>query len=120
LLLIARHCQESLRVVDLPARYGGDEFIFLLPETGVEQASLAAERIRTGIQHIPIFSNNGAIFITASLGVAGITPDEELPLDKLFERADRALYNSKQCGRNRVTVWQHNWLVEPNQPPLFT
>jgi diguanylate cyclase (GGDEF)-like protein/PAS domain S-box-containing protein len=120
LLLIARHCQESLRVVDLPARYGGDEFIFLLPETGVEAASMAAERIRNGIQRIPVFTNNnGAIFITASLGVAGISPDEELPLEKLFERADDALYNSKQSGRNRVTIWQHSWLVQPNQPPLF-
>jgi diguanylate cyclase (GGDEF)-like protein len=102
--MVAQALQE-LRRPDLIARYGGDEFVLLLPDTGVEGARLTAERIREriGSTHLPIGVNQLAV--TASMGVASY-PDHGEDYEGVFEAADSALYRSKSQGRNRVTVAQ--------------
>lgn len=94
----------SIRKMDIPARYGGEEFIVLLPETGVEDACLVAERIRTNIESYAFYSyDKQKIDVTVSLGVA-YTNEERLfsnPLE-IIRIADNNLYKAKKNGKNRV------------------
>ncbi len=102
---IAQILSESAREVDTVARYGGEEFVIILPETTAEGAEQIAERIRANAashRHAPGSGDTG-VSITVSIGCAlfpthGRTPDE------LVEAADRALYDAKQRGRNRVVT----------------
>jgi diguanylate cyclase (GGDEF)-like protein len=89
---------------DVPARLGGEEFGVLLPRTTEEQALLVAERIREGILRMTV-PNPGvppSSILTASLGVASVTPDEGLAPQDLVAAADEALYEAKRRGRDRV------------------
>jgi len=98
---IGQGCARRLREVDLLSRYGGDEFVFLLPESDLRTARLAAERLRGGIAGQPIQTVKGPLNVTASLGLAQAdltTPD----LNALIDRADAAMYAAKRAGRNRV------------------
>ena len=89
---------KSCRAVDVAARFGGEEFCLLLPETDFGDAMLLAERVRKLINETPI---EGPGLISASVGVATF-PHHANEQDELFEAADQALYAAKQSGRNRV------------------
>lgn len=93
---IARYC---LRLTDLLGRWGGEEFLILLPDTGPSGAERVAERLRGAIAE---FSFPGGIRVTASLGVAGRRLGESFA--PLLARADQAMYRAKQSGRNRVVI----------------
>ena len=103
---IAERCRAHLRDVDIIGRYGGEEFIILLPDTPLPDAAQVAERLRAAIAATPFQIDAGELWLTASLGVASTSPPNTLPLDTLVERADRAQYESKRRGRNQVNVWQ--------------
>jgi diguanylate cyclase (GGDEF)-like protein len=100
------------RGIDVEGRYGGEEFVLLLPETLLPGASHIAERIRQAIADlsIPVCRANVNqspvdLRITVSVGVAQMAPD--VPnLDALIERADQALYRAKDMGRNRIALWE--------------
>lgn len=92
------------RPTDVVCRYGGEEFIMLLPETDVESARWVAERIRKKISETLCELDENAITVTASLGVAGMIPEKGLDPMRLVGVCDEALYQSKQEGRNRVTL----------------
>jgi diguanylate cyclase (GGDEF)-like protein len=102
---LAAAIQAELRSTDVPARYGGDEFIVLLPETPPKGALDVAERIRTAIDAKPLDFGDKRITATVSVGVACF-PDDGRSLDALAARADRALYQAKQRGRNRVARFE--------------
>lgn len=102
---LSQTCQKVLRAVDLIGRYGGEEFIILLIETNQEETLRIAERIRQEIASLAVPYNNNTICITVSLGVATLTQEHDLTLDRLVSRADQALFISKERGRNRVTAW---------------
>lgn len=97
--------RKSLRDIDLIGRYGGEEFIILLPESDRDSSSIVAERIRNDIENAVILINGESIKITISIGAAELLADSKCSLDTLTLRADEALYLSKERGRNRVTVW---------------
>jgi two-component system cell cycle response regulator len=99
------HAQQELRRPDLLARYGGDEFVLLLPDTNAEGARLTADRIRERIASTPLVIRNVKVEITASMGVAAY-PDHGDDYEQVFEAADTALYISKTKGKNRVTIAQ--------------
>jgi diguanylate cyclase (GGDEF)-like protein len=102
---VSRTLHGSLRVVDILARFGGEEFVLLLPETGLNEALGVAGRLLYTLRATPAETSAGAIPVTMSVGVAGLVSENGITLDKLLERADKALYQSKKNGRNRVTVW---------------
>ena len=96
----ARTLQRNLRGRDsLLGRYGGEEFVLLLPATNLEQAHVLGERLRAALEGCPLDSDVGPIAVTASIGVAA---DIDAPLEALLARADTALYQAKAAGRNRV------------------
>ncbi len=95
------------READIPIRYGGEEFLVILPLTDVPGAVLVAENIKNAIEKEKIEHENSEIkkHLTISVGVAGTTPTNAINLDDLIEQADKALYKSKEEGRNRITVY---------------
>ena len=96
--------RESVRDTEIVARMGGEEFALLLPQTEVQQAQIAAERIRASIEAHPFRAVDGQpIRVTVSIGLAGYPPHGATRAD-LLERADRALYAAKNGGRNQVSV----------------
>ena len=104
LIKIADCIRGNFRKGDFAARYGGDEFIILLPATTHRQVEEAAERLRAAIETTPIDMEGASISVTASLGVAAFTGHENIPLEKILERADKALYQAKLANRNKVIV----------------
>jgi diguanylate cyclase (GGDEF)-like protein len=91
---------ENSRQEDLAARFGGEEFIMMLPGTGAEEAAVLGERVRRHWQEMT--SPGFSIRVTASFGVATYQPGETL--DGFIERADHALYDAKMLGKNQVVV----------------
>ncbi|TPG49908.1 GGDEF domain-containing protein [Roseomonas nepalensis] len=89
---------------DIPARFGGEEFVVLLPNTGLEEAAEIAERIRTAIAALRVFHPGrvGEGFVSVSIGVAAMRPSAATPPSALVRAADQALYAAKAAGRNRV------------------
>ncbi len=96
--------KHSLRKADILGRYGGDEFMLILPETSLTGAKNLADKIRAAIEDIKLEISGGKVIrLSTSIGVAGCcVPAEDL--DTIVARADAALYASKQAGRNRVSV----------------
>ena len=93
------------RPVDLAARIGGEEFAVLLPDTSLEGAIAVAETVRTLIEALHIDHPKSPMGImTASFGVAALKPDRARSAQDLIQAADRALYEAKRNGRNRVAV----------------
>ncbi|MDR4509434.1 MAG: diguanylate cyclase [Candidatus Brocadiaceae bacterium] len=91
---------------DLVARYGGEEFVIILPETALENASKFADTIRSAVEsrNIPHVHSSVSRFVTCSLGVAAILPGGDVSPQQLIAAADKALYQAKEGGRNRVKV----------------
>lgn len=100
IVMVARILQEQSRKVDVLARWGGEEYLVLLPETETAEAVQTANRIRQKIAATPVHSDGQSINTTVSVGVASIQASESV--DRLLQRADEALYRAKTLGRNRV------------------
>lgn len=100
---MAKICESNLRAVDLFGRYGGEEFMALLPNTPLDGAQAVAERLRTEIANTPMTTDRGMIYISASFGVAAMD-DTCLDIDTLLLHADWATYAAKSEGKNRVAT----------------
>ena len=98
--------RSTQRKTDLIARFGGEEFLFVLPGTDLEGAGRIAELLRASVEAlaIPHEDSDAASRVTISLGVAAMIPTAEDRPDQLLDRADQALYESKRLGRNRWTA----------------
>lgn len=104
LIFVAEQCKNQLRKADLAARFGGDEFILLLPETGLEQAMQVAWRLRDAVARGLTDERGGVVTSGVSLGVSTIDPSCN-SLELMVNRADQALYTAKESGKNRVCAW---------------
>jgi diguanylate cyclase (GGDEF)-like protein len=94
----------QIRGEDIPCRYGGEEFILILPGAPLEVTKLRAEKLRAGIQQLSlVFKGQALGSITVSLGVA-IYPAHGTSAESIIRAADTALYRAKKAGRNRIAV----------------
>lgn len=103
IIAIGRHCATACRRSDLAARLGGEEFAILLPSTGINEAKIVAERLRTGTQALQVRHEDQAVPLKVSIGIACLETGDTGP-DTLLARADRALYAAKNAGRDCVHI----------------
>lgn len=101
---IAVHLGLFTRRSDVVCRYGGEEFMLLMPEMDLESAARRAEQIRQGFQAIAVRHEGSEVRATISLGVAAF-PEHGATADAVLKAVDEALYRAKDCGRNRVAVY---------------
>lgn len=120
---IANRCRSILRTSDVIGRYGGEEFVILLPETSIQQAQSIANRIRLLVLDKPIMSDRGNINVSISLGISSMEGDCDSRLEWVIDQADQALLKAKDLGRNRVVIWKNDLLIsshkidKPEQAP---
>ena len=97
--------RKSIRGIDLACRYGGEEFVVVMPETDMAVATMVAERLRRRIasEPFPIQKGPRTIDVTISIGIAALAPDDDAAA--VIKRADQALYRAKRDGRNRVVPY---------------
>ena len=109
---VAKTIKKELRESDIPSRYGGEEFIFLLPQTNIEEAQVVAQRLRKAVENKKInieeYKIDGIkeINVTISIGVSEFKKTDKMP-ESLYEKADSALYEAKETGRNKVVVYKN-------------
>ncbi|HNW34976.1 MAG TPA: diguanylate cyclase [Candidatus Ozemobacteraceae bacterium] len=105
LSLTALILREAIRSIDVPCRYGGEEFVVVLPETDAQNTLGVAERIRKTVEAYDYPGLDGGFLkVTVSLGIASF-PEHGTEKMDLIKRADEAMYWSKEAGRNRVSIW---------------
>lgn len=103
IITLANILRENQRKSDIVCRYGGEEFVLLLPNTSLDAAMIVAQKIRTLVESYKLRVPSNKLFhFTISLGVASVAVEHEENLDVAFKRADEALYKAKSSGRNRV------------------
>ncbi|WP_369433795.1 GGDEF domain-containing protein [Psychromonas sp. MME1] len=102
--VVALMLQKSLRNTDFIARYGGDEFVLLLPETNQQQAQNLLDKLCEKIRSIPFKFKKENISITISIGCTSFTKRDSI--ETAFERADKALFHAKDNGRDRYITFK--------------
>lgn len=102
---VGKIIRANTRNIDIPARYGGDEFLIVLSETPFEGAKYFCERLRKAIEATTFTNGNDSIRLTISLGFAMTDNGESITAKELVRRADMALYKAKHEGRNRVSAY---------------
>lgn len=102
LKIIAKSLQKNLRDSDFIARFGGEEFVALMPETSTSEAKIVAEKLRKKIEESPFNFKKEPVQITVSFGISEFAQNETA--DEVFSRADKALYKAKDKGRNQVQL----------------
>ena len=106
ILKLAEIIQDCLRISDVISRYGGDEFVVLLPQTTAEKALEAGSRICLAVQNSSFDVEGSKINSTVSIGIASF-PDDAVNMNELMEKADASLYQSKQQGKNQVSHYSY-------------
>jgi diguanylate cyclase (GGDEF)-like protein len=101
---ISERLRASIRPDDIACRYGGEEFAILLPNADLLTSATVGERLRSRIESEPFEAGTHSLRVTASVGVASVD-EKSSGIESLVDRADRALYEAKNGGRNRVKLW---------------
>ncbi|MCB9136353.1 MAG: diguanylate cyclase [Anaerolineales bacterium] len=104
---LAQYLTNLIRKPDILGRYGGEEFVIIMPETSLPQAKQVAERLLEFIHTHPIQTQAKTIPLTLSIGIATFDPLTTRSLDKLVDQADQALYIAKQDGRNCAAIYPY-------------
>ena len=107
---IANRSRSVLRTSDIIGRYGGEEFVILLPETSIHHAQNIANRIRLLVLDRPIMTDRGEVSVSVSLGISSMEGDCDSRLEWVIDQADQALLKAKDLGRNRAVIWKENQL----------
>lgn len=114
---VAHLLAHGVRTTDLVARLGGEEFIVLLPQTGLEAALQCAEKLRLAVQNQALDTEaHGLLSITVSGGLVEVSPDVGTDMTAAYAAIDRALYRAKSAGRNRVEVGVLQDGFSPTEP----
>jgi diguanylate cyclase (GGDEF)-like protein len=101
---VAGRIQLGLRAMDIFGRYGGEEFMVLLPSSNTDIARIVADHLRLLVCEQPVMFEDKAISVSISIGLAALSFDHKMSLHELIGNADEALYQAKKMGRNRVEV----------------
>ncbi len=121
---ISEIMKKTIRKIDIPCRYGGEEFAIILPGIRLPQAIRAAERLRKDFAENPITINDKSIKITASFGVDAFTFNENLTGNEFIQRTDSYLLQAKELGRNMVcsikTKGQEKTEITPEERAALT
>jgi len=104
LKIVTKNCKANLRNFDLLGRYGGDEFVILLPKTDLTLAVQVAERLCQSINESQAIVNGENISITVSMGIAGYKGGGNAATDTLMRLADKAMYKAKGDGKNQMSI----------------
>ena len=102
LVHLSQLLQQIVRKLDIPCRYGGEEFAIILPDTNLAACLPVAERIRQGIKESPLNVAGKPLHMTVSLGITTYSDHQETTVEELVKQADYYLYKAKEGGRNRV------------------
>lgn len=113
LQVAGRSIGNNLRRADVAARYGGDEFVILLPQAGADEATTASERIRAEFKSAAAVQLKQPLGVSMSIGIASVAVCQPRSADGLIGAADAALYQAKAAGRDRISLMGH-----VPQPPL--
>ena len=119
LVEVARRMRNCLRSYDAIGRYGGEEFLVIMPNSEDSQALQLAERIRLAVSSEPFRLPQVDLTITVSQGVVTWMKPESVPIEQLIQAADRALYSVKNSGRNGVEHVQFTYQAEEAFAPMF-
>lgn len=114
---VAGIVRSALREVDSVGRYGGEEFLVVLPGTRLDSAVNTADRIRIAIEQIPIRVEREQVRVTVSIGAVSAEPGGPDTVDKLIDGADRCMYEAKHSGRNRVIPPPRPQALRVTPPP---
>ena len=103
---LALAIKQGIRLADVASRFGGEEFTILLPESDIDTAWLVAERLRKMVEKMEIEWDPPLPKVTISLGTFTFDFETQLSAEEIVNRADAAMYHSKQNGRNKTTIWE--------------
>lgn len=103
---ISRRIRSCIRQIDTAARYGGDEFAVILPNTSIDDATVAAERMLNAVSGSPIIWKRQQIDLSISVGLGQY--DSDSSPEEITSRSDAALYTAKQAGKNTVKIFEHS------------
>ncbi len=117
LVSLGRVIRGSIRTVDTAYRYGGDEFMILLPETDIAGAYVVAEKIRSGVEEIGIALGEEHLPTSVSIGLVS-HPEDGQTVEELMIAADRAMYAAKSLGKNQISGYPRPRRIPPSLPPL--
>ena len=115
LIWIAEIWLKNIRCIDIPCRYGGDEFVIILPGTDLPQVILTAKRLRLVLEKSQIKLNNKTIELTASFGANTYRGESDLSVDAFIERTDEFLLKAKSKGRNHVCYDESEKVMKPTE-----
>jgi diguanylate cyclase (GGDEF)-like protein len=101
---VAKGIKDSVRLIDLVGRYGGEEFLIVLIETDKKQGEIVAERIRKFIEDKSIKVYDEELKVTVSIGISTF-PFDSKEVKSLINKADKALYSAKESGRNKIVAF---------------
>jgi len=99
---VARIWKSSIRKIDIPCRYGGEEFIIILPNSSIYDVIQTAERLRTGLSSFPFQFNNETLTLTASFGIDEYRGKDIFTVEAFIHRVDRFVLKAKSNGRNQI------------------
>ena len=102
LIHISSLLQQTVRKLDIPCRYGGEEFAIILPDTPLTASIPVAERIRKSVEEVPLDVSGQLLKMTVSLGITTYTEQQKITVAELVKQADEYLYRAKESGRNCV------------------
>jgi diguanylate cyclase (GGDEF)-like protein len=115
LSLVGKVLKESVRIIDVPCRYGGEEFAIILPGASLREAVRIAERLSENIRYSPVVFGKESVTLAASFGVAVFHSSDESTMDEFLRRADELLYEAKNSGRNLIRSEPYSPMQQPDE-----